>query len=446
MAVVSADSLQFSHVAEVTPGVTPATPAFKVFRLTGESLVFSPNVSESAELGGSGRSQKPGNVTGMEVSGDVNFELAPFPALEEAIAGVFGAEWGQCPLTGLPGGGIDNTNRITVGNALKTFTVEKRFVNPNYVEGAMPISAVIGTPAPAAAVAATFSGGASTGSGAVVVDLAVDNLARDRFSVVVDPADDELAVVTKLVAVIDASSKYTASDGGAGLLNIGLEAGTSITTFDVRTGENRYYYQRFIGSSYSVLNLTTSPNNPVTGSFSVVGGVPDLDDLPITGATYATAGTNPVFTAPQVLELTVGTALSLGANCWTSLDMTFDSQNRGIPCIGTQGDREVVLGTMAISITGDVYFSDQEILEALLANQSMGDSIMTFVNADGALYRFDLYDMKPVSGEVAAGGQGEDLTIPVEFQPAPKTVCESAGTPWTSGVILSKENTAPPIP
>jgi hypothetical protein len=153
-----------------------------------------------------------------------------------------------------------------------------------------------------------------------------------------------------------------------------------------------------------------------------------------------------VFTAPQVLALTVGSALAIGTQCWTNLDISFDSQNRGISCIGTQGDREVVLGTMAISVSGDIYFSDQSILEALLNNETLGDGVFTFTNADGDIYRFDIYGLKPISGELSAGGQGQDLTIPAEFQPTPAAVCDDGSSDWTAGAVISKVNTAPTLP
>lgn len=447
MALVSADSLQLSAVLEASPGVTPATPAFDLFRITGEGLTFAPTVSESGELGGSGRFARPGNVTGMTVSGDISFELSDYPALTKAIAGVLAANWGECPLTGAVGGAIDGPERITVGNQLKTFTVEKRFPNPASITGAMPVAASVTTPAPAAAVQFTFAGGPAVGTGVAVIQLAVDDGPVATFRVPIAVGESDTDVVTSALPIINADTRFAATDGGSGALDVALSTGTSITTADARAGSDGFFYQRYRGVSYTSLSLSASPNNPVTGTLSTAGGVPELDVLPIPGATYVTAGTGAVYTAPEVLDLSVGSVLGIGTHCWTDLSITIESNNRGVPCIGTQGDREVVLGTLSATLSGEVYFSDQALLDALLANQTVGDGTVAFSNSDGDILRFDFYGNKPISGELTAGGQGEDLTIPVELQPTPVTVCDDgAGNDWTSGLIISTVNTAPTLP
>jgi hypothetical protein len=210
---------------------------------------------------------------------------------------------------------------------------------------------------------------------------------------------------------------------------------------------DEFFYQRFRGASYSTFSLSISPNQTITGSVGIVGGDPELDVMPLAGATYQSAGSNPTFTAPQVMELSIGQSMGIGTHCWTSLNIDLDSQNRGIPCIGSQGDREVVLGTLTASVSGDVYFSDQAILEALLNNESIGDSTITLSDANGNVYRWDFFDMKPTSGQIAAGGAGQDLTIPLTLQPTPVKVCEDgAGNGWESGFILSMDNTPPTLP
>lgn len=339
MPAISADTLQLAMVKEVSAGVTPATPSFLLWRTTGESLIFAPNTTENDELGSSGRSVGPASVTGMTVSGDINFNLAKFDALEEAISGVLGNPWGECPLTGAPGGMIDDDQRNTIGDTMQTYTIEKRFPDP-----------------------------ATPGS---------------------------------------------------------------------------FLYQRYVGCSISAITLTTAPNANVTGSISIVGGTPVLASAAIAGATYAAAATGAVFVAPQVLELDIGAGMSIGTHCWQSLTLTIDSQNRGIACIGTQGEKEVVLGTATVNLSGDVLFYDQTILEALLNDTTFGDGKVVFSNADSDIYRFDLYGLKPVGGELSAGGAGEDLAIPAEFQPTPTTVCDDAGTLWKSGVVVSMVDTLP---
>ena len=439
---VSADSLQLAIVKETSPGVTPATPVFDLFRTTGEDLSFSPNVSESAELGGSGRFAKPGNVTGISTSGSINFELSKFPAMDSAIAGVLAAMWGECPLTGAPGGAIDTADRITVGDTALTYTIEKRFTNPAFVDGGT-LSAAAG--AAGATSDITLTGAAATGTGVLVVDVAVNGGPSQQAIVDLDVGDDPTSAGDKLVLAINDLPGMTATNA-AGVVTITPDSG-SVDTVSSSAGADKYFYQRYKGVTFSSLSLSASPNNPVTGSLGIVGGVPELGYLPLPGATYASAGNSAVFTAPEVLDLTVGTMMGLGSSCFTDLSIEIDSANRAIQCIGVKGDKETVLGKLNATVSGTVYFSSQDILQAVIDNKTIGDSVITFSNADGDIYRFDFFDLKPTEASLSAGGSGEDLTIPLTLQPTPRAVCDDgAGNFWDSGLILSTANTAPSMP
>ena len=438
---VSADSLQLAVVRETAVGVTPANPAFDLVRTTGEDLSFQPNVSESAEIGGAGRSAKPGNVTGMSTSGSINFELAKTKAFDEAIAGVLAAAWGQCPLTGKAGGAV-TANRIAVGQTLHTYTLEKRFTNPASVKGAT-LSATAG--AAGATVDITIAGTASVGTGVIAVKLGVNGGAVQHAEVNVSVGDTPADAATALAAAITALPGMTAA-ATAGKVTVTPDAG-QVDSVTANAGSDQYLYQRYKGVSFSSLSLSASPNNPVTGSLGIVGGTPELSPLPIAGATYVSAGSGAVFTAPEVLDLSVGTMMGLGTSCWTDLGITIDSGNRGIQCIGTKGDKEVVLGKLTVSVTGTVYFSSQDILQSIIDNQKVGDGVITFSNADGDVYRFDLFGLKPTSGSLSAGGAGQDLTIPLTLQPTPVKVCDDGGTgTWESGVLISTVNTKPTLP
>lgn len=342
MAIVSADSLQLSMVPELVPGTTPATPAFMLIRTSGESLTFNPVTSESTELAAGGRTAQPSNVTGMTIAGDINFEFHDAPWMQEAFAGLCGSQWGQCPLTGTTGGAIDDTDRVVPGETLRTYTIEKRFPDPD---------------------------------------------------------------------------------------NIG-----------------QFLYQWYVGVTFNTFTLNVTPGTPVTGSFGITGGVPTLGTTAITGATYAGAGNSSVFTAPEVTELTVGNELDVNTNCWNSCTININSNNSGIQCIGTQGDRESVLGTMTAELSGEVYYRDQDILTALLNNTTVGDSVIILQNAEADTYRFDFFGCKCISGSLNAESTGAQMTMPLGFSPTPVTICENLGESWNSSILISKKADAPTLP
>ena len=445
MSVVSTDSLNFSFIKETTRGTTPATPAWQSVALTGESLVFAPTTQDSATLGGTGRFAKPSNVTGFEVSGDFNVEWNDQPALDMAIAGVLANDWGICPILGTgPGGAIDTAQRNTVGKKQMTFSIEKRFDNPAYVAGAVPTATA--DPAGSQTADITMSSVTAVGTGMVVMDLTLSTGEKEHITAPISVGDDQDDVATALAAAINTAIGSTVATAAAAVVTVDAGAGNTVTAISARAGNDEFFYQRFAGVMFDSLSITTAPNAPVTGTITTLGGEPTLDYLPLPGATYLPAGTSAVYTAPEIVDLTVG-AMGVNTHCWTDMTLTIASNGRAISCLGSKGSRETVLGTASVTLSGSIYFADQQVLEALLGNKTLGDGHVTFKNADGDFLRFDLYGLKPLSGQISAAGTGQDMVIPIELQPTPVKVCQDAsGSPWDSGLIVSKVNTAPTLP
>lgn len=107
---ISADVVRIAEVAEPTYGTTPATPAFKVVRLTGESLSFTPTTTNSQGMNPN-RSVEDSILTGGSVAGAINFELAKEAWFEEFLAGAMANDWAG--------------DSLTVGTILKSFSIEK---------------------------------------------------------------------------------------------------------------------------------------------------------------------------------------------------------------------------------------------------------------------------------------------------------------------------------
>ena len=110
--MASADLLRLAIVRETTPGVTPATPAFQLLRVTSESLAYTPDTQLSNELNPA-RQVTDVIVTGGQSGGDIAMEISSNPGFELLLEGVLAHVWA--------------TDEIWVGNQLLTHTVEKRF-------------------------------------------------------------------------------------------------------------------------------------------------------------------------------------------------------------------------------------------------------------------------------------------------------------------------------
>lgn len=157
---VSADLLRLGIVREATPGVTPATPAFQLLRVTSESLAFSPETQLSNELNPD-RQLTDVIVSGGQSGGDISFEVSSNPGFELLLEGALGNLW--------------VANQLTVGSLLLTHSIEKRFtLNPldpvpadqyeynRIVRGLVDAMTVTFTPGGPATGSATILGGEYT--------------------------------------------------------------------------------------------------------------------------------------------------------------------------------------------------------------------------------------------------------------------------------------------
>lgn len=81
-----------NFIAETVAGTTPATPAFKGVRITGETLVANFESQISNELS-TNADVIDVRKTGLSTSGDINFELHADPNLEDLIAGALRGAW-----------------------------------------------------------------------------------------------------------------------------------------------------------------------------------------------------------------------------------------------------------------------------------------------------------------------------------------------------------------
>lgn len=103
-------------VKEVAFNATPATPAFKNLRYTGESLAFNKRNVTSSEIR-SDRMTADLIQVGADVSGDLNFELS-FESFDDLIAAALCSDWGA------PVAGVSN---IQNGVIQQSFTIQKHF-------------------------------------------------------------------------------------------------------------------------------------------------------------------------------------------------------------------------------------------------------------------------------------------------------------------------------
>jgi hypothetical protein len=175
-----------------------------------------------------------------------------------------------------------------------------------------------------------------------------------------------------------------------------------------------FLYHRYKGCVSNTLSLSMSAGDTVTGSVGAIGKELVTDTAIITGATYVTATSFEVFRGPDVSQIILdnagGTlAPTISDACVTDITINLNNQYRGILCLGTLGNKEVVIGTLQCDYDQSIFFSHNSIMDNFLA-QNILNEIVTIGDVTKANhYTFTTTRGKFDSNEVVAGGTGADV-------------------------------------
>ena len=116
--MATSDQTVIRYIPEVTMGVTPATPALKQLRYTGESLKYNIANTKTAEITPT-RVETDLIQTSATASGDLNFELS-YTSFEDFMQAVLGGTWTV---------GVGDQYNLDNGSTLRTFAIQKHFVD-----------------------------------------------------------------------------------------------------------------------------------------------------------------------------------------------------------------------------------------------------------------------------------------------------------------------------
>ena len=207
-----------------------------------------------------------------------------------------------------------------------------------------------------------------------------------------------------------------------------------------------YSYHVFSGCMVDTLNLSITPNEPITGSFGFVGETLTTPTVE-SGSSYANAGTNPVMTAPLVtgIELLspagiddttgdpLGTPVAWLANsCFTGLDINLNNNGRGLQCIGFLGNKETVLGRFECSGSGSLYYAGDGPLDALVDQDEYAMRV-TMTDSTGESLEFLFPRMKVSEASVLASGTNTDVMTEITL-----AMLEYQGDDYATTLIVTR--------
>lgn len=117
---ISADETGIYIVEEVTYGVVPTNPVFQELPIVSESLATNANTTQSNTLNPD-RQLVDSILTGLDVSGNLEIEVARTPALDLLIESAFASDF---DVSGAPAW------TLSVQGVMKSFTIMKRWPDP----------------------------------------------------------------------------------------------------------------------------------------------------------------------------------------------------------------------------------------------------------------------------------------------------------------------------
>ena len=207
-----------------------------------------------------------------------------------------------------------------------------------------------------------------------------------------------------------------------------IEPGNTLKTFTIEKrllGEDgvTYTYHRFPGVTFTSARISAQPDSPITVSWTVRGGSMLTDTAIVAGATYADP--DPLHTVAPAMrgqDMVVnfsGGPPAISNHCFTSFEITVDSQVSATKCLGTSGEKDLHLGKFVTPIQATVVYQGVGITDKWLAADPV---ILTAAFFDTTAspanhsYTFNLPRVKVVNAGVPIPASGELVVQPLELE------------------------------
>ena len=384
----SANLVEVIYLPETEYGVTP-TPLSGVtaetVRFTSESLSGTPTTTISAAIR-TDRMSSGQVVTGLEVSGDLNHELAASQFHDDFFEAGMMSTW--VPAESLSTDVTLTPNPADDQEATLTITGDFSTIGPGVVAG--DILQLV--PATGPCVTVTVISVDST------TECTVNTKAGEAA---ISGVTQDVQIPAYLVIGTEQKS-FTMSKAYLDVLH------------ELTTDEHS---QRYNGSLVGGFNVTASYGEIVTGVFSTMGNdylqeEPSLSQqIETAGGTVSPAATSAPFNAS--VDVPIVTADGVASTfCIESFDITLDNGLDPTNCIGKIVAEGYTLGTAEIAVNATIYLSDSS-YDSFMAQKLTQEPVsMTFTmsNAEGG-YAFKLEAVQLSFPDPSSEGQNEQTML-----------------------------------
>ena len=371
----SSNLVRIAIIEEATQGVTPAVGDFSTVRFTSESLSGSPETTESAQIR-IDRLSSGQIVTSLSVAGELAFELAKEPTIDNLIESAMYSEWGTTAAV---------TVDLTIDATAKTITRASGDWNGQVVLGDMLILANFTAP--------------GNNTQVMVAEIVSVTVIR-----VITPEG--------MVTGAGVATSYKVADK----ISIGIDNKTfSMEKTFIDLTEKALIYK---GQRVDTFNLSVAYGALITGSFGLVGTdyypVDAEADFITDGRTITSQATTPSLNGSVDMPFIANSAIGPFEEsdfCIQSLTMDLNNNNQVRNCIGNINPEGYTEGTAAISISLSSYLADNNwtiVSQKLLQTPfSVGFQLKN----SGGWYAFYFPAIQVSLDDPASAGANQDVVL-----------------------------------
>lgn len=403
-----------AYVAEVTPGTTPSSPAFKALRELSNTLGFAPTRVTSNEIRAD-RQITDQILTDLNASGNVGIELS-FAAYDDFIEAALQGTWSSKPsitvvtadteisdlttttATVSAGGSAFKAGHLTLLSGFPTSGNNKLAVVASSTATSVVYAASTFTaetapiPVGAAIRAVGFQGASgditatSTGLGSTTLDFTTLGLnvgewvkiggdaAGMQFATAADNSWARISAVAAHAITFDVLPASWASDTGTGktiqvFTGDFVKNGTTQRSFSFERQQqdnSPVSYELFKGMQIDALSLSFKSASIITGSFDTQGLTAANSTTRTSGATDVAAPAYPVLNAASNVGRLMEGGSVVAGSLIEQVDIDLKNNLARETAVGVLGAVNIRDGEIAISGTFSAYFNDLTYINKVL--------------------------------------------------------------------------------
>jgi hypothetical protein len=460
---------RLAYVREVTPGLTPASPAWQAVRVTSDTLKASVKMSAPSEIRSDRQTASIAPVA-VDVGGGFNFQLSPRTFEDMIEAAVFGT-WQKTPeITNsaadteiTDAGTVANTYALAAGGAaFKTGHLCRASAFTNAANNQLfRVTSSTGTTVVGTALGLVAEAAPPAGAKLKVVGLraaangSVSASTAGGNKIVVATTDPGVAGLGLVAGMWFRAAGFTgtaANNGwyrvqsitGSGPWNINVDRAPAGFATDAAAGQivdlffcdylrngtvkNFYSFERtyadvvqyaYFKGCLLDMALSVQAEKEIEGSFTVMGmDGPAPSAVRFAGSTDKAATTTDVLTASAAIGIIYenGVQVAQASNFVYSLALQISNNARRKPVVGSLVSQELGIGAEDITGTLGAYFVDATRLAALRSGTPGSFSTVIADPLTGEGFVVDIPNFKYTDGDAPVPGENQDVSQSLPFQ------------------------------